>query len=335
MIGTALDIRGVGKRFGRFTALDNVSLAVRKGDIYGLIGENGAGKTTLMRLICGLSPMQTGSIDLLGQRIGRSQRALSRIGAVIESPAAFGSLSVTQNLKLAAIQHGLSDSRDIDEAIEFVGLAEKRRTKARHLSLGQRQRLGLAMAILHHPDFLILDEPINGLDPSGIMEFRQLLKRLNEERQTTILISSHILSELYQVSTRFGIIHQGHMVKELTRPELDAANQAGLLVSVDQAPLAARILDRAGIGPFEVNDDHHLLIRSDGADPGHINLMLVQGGVLVEGFSRQEGSLEKYYLNLLAEQRQMDRQRADGRPDELRVDQQPNQQGTSGEDENR
>ncbi|AKV55465.1 ABC transporter ATP-binding protein [Bifidobacterium actinocoloniiforme DSM 22766] len=310
MTQTALDIHDVGKKFGRFTALDHVSLSVRRGDVYGLIGENGAGKTTLMRLICGLSPMQSGSISLFGESGGASRRALSRIGAVIESPAAFSSLTVDENLKVAAIQHGLPGSADINEAIEFVGLGEKRRTKAKHLSLGQRQRLGLAMAILHHPDFLILDEPINGLDPSGIMEFRRLLQRLNEERQTTILISSHILSELYQVSTRFGIIHKGRMVKEISRSELDEANQAGLLVSVDKAPLAARILDTAGIGPFEVSDDHHLFIRSDGADPGRINLMLVQGGVMVEGFSRREGSLEQYYLNLLAKQRQADKEGA-------------------------
>ncbi|BDR54958.1 ABC transporter [Bombiscardovia apis] len=306
MDSIALDIRDVSKRFGKFQALNHVNLAVRKGDIYGLIGENGAGKTTLMRLITGLSPMQSGTISLLGEQVGSSQHSLSRIGAVIESPAAFEKLSVEENLKLAAIQHGLTGSSDIEEAIEFVGLSQKRKDKAKHLSLGQRQRLGLAMAILHHPDFLILDEPINGLDPSGIKEFRQLLKQLNERQQTTILISSHILSELYQVSARFGIIHKGQVVQELTRAELDAANRSGIMVEVDQAPLAAQILEQAGIGPFDVSDNHHLLIRSQEADPGQINILLVQGGVRVTNVSKQEGSLEQYYLNLMAQQQRKD-----------------------------
>ncbi|BDR52680.1 ABC transporter [Bombiscardovia nodaiensis] len=306
MDSIALDIRDVSKRFGKFQALSHVNLAVRRGDIYGLIGENGAGKTTLMRLITALSPLQSGSISLLGEPVGSGQRALSRTGAIIESPAAFSKLSVEENLKLCAIQHGLSGSSDIEEAISFVGLEAKRKAKAKHLSLGQRQRLGLAMAILHHPDFLILDEPINGLDPTGIMEFRRLLQELNERRQTTILISSHILSELYQVSTRFGIIHKGRVVQELTRAELDAANRSGLLVEVDQAPLAAQILDQAGIGPFDVNDDHHLLIRSQEVDPAQVNVLLVRGGVMVSDVSRQEGSLEQYYLNLMAQQQVMD-----------------------------
>ncbi|MCG4285460.1 ATP-binding cassette domain-containing protein, partial [Lacticaseibacillus paracasei] len=139
------------------------------GDIYGLIGENGAGKTTLMRLITGLSPMQHGTVTLLGEQAGHYQHALSRIGAVIESPAAFEQLTVYQNLRLCAIQHGIQDKQAITEAIDFVGLKAKQTTKVKHLSLGQKQRLGLALAILPRPDFLILDEPINGLDPSGIM----------------------------------------------------------------------------------------------------------------------------------------------------------------------
>ncbi|OZG50152.1 ABC transporter ATP-binding protein [Bombiscardovia coagulans] len=294
-----LDIRDVSKQFGTFKALRHFNLNIRRGDIYGLIGENGAGKTTLMKLITGLSPMQKGTITLLGERVGSHQQALRRIGAIIESPVAFEKLSVEQNLKLSAIQHGLSGSSYIDQAIDFVGLNEKRKTQAKHLSLGQRQRLGLALSILHHPDFLILDEPINGLDPSGMMEFRNLLKRLNEELETTILISSHILTELYQVSTRFGIIHRGTMVKELTKNELDTANKAGYVVTVDNTPLATQIMDQAGVGPFEVTNKHSILIRNESLDPSQINSLLIQGGVLVSDFRQQEGSLERYYLNLI------------------------------------
>ena len=299
MDDTILDIRHVSKRFGRFQALDDVSLSINKGEIYGLIGENGAGKTTLMRLITGLSPMQRGSIRLLGHRLGKDSRILSRIGSIIESPAAFKKLTVIQNMKLTAIQHGLADDKAIAQAIDFVGLGEKAKTLAGHLSLGQRQRLGLAMAILNRPDFLILDEPINGLDPAGIMEFRTLLDTLNQERQTTILISSHILSELYLVSSRFGFISHGRLIKEVDKDELDRINQNGLLINVDQSSKAAMLLDSGGIGPFQVLDDHQILIRQGNLEPGPINRLLVQEGILVNQISQQKGSLEEYFANLL------------------------------------
>ena len=299
MDDTILDISHVSKRFGRFQALDDVSLSINKGEIYGLIGENGAGKTTLMRLITGLSPMQKGSIRLLGHRLGKDSRILSRIGSIIESPAAFKKLTVIQNMKLTAIQHGLADDKAIAQAIDFVGLGEKAKTRAGHLSLGQRQRLGLAMAILNRPDFLILDEPINGLDPAGIMEFRTLLDKLNQERQTTILISSHILSELYLVSSRFGFISHGRLIKEVGKDELDRINQNGLLIDVDQSSRAAMILDRQGIGPFQVLGDHQILIRQGNLEPGPINRLLVQEGILVNQISQQKGSLEEYFADLL------------------------------------
>lgn len=296
-----LTIDQVSKQFGHFQALDQVSFTVERGDIYGSIGENGAGKTTLMRLITGLSPMQAGTITLLGERAGHYQRALSRVGAIIESPAVFEKLTVTQNLRLCAIQHGINDQQVIAETIDFVGLREKRTTRVKHLSLGQRQRLGLALAILPRPDFLILDEPINGLDPAGIMEFRRLLKLLNEERKTTILISSHILSELYQVSTRFGIIHHGQMIKQLSKAELDQANQSGLAITVDRATVAAQVLDQHGYQPFDVLDDQHLLLRQKDVDAAAVNQLLVTSGVSVQDVSHQAGSLEQFYMRLLGQ----------------------------------
>ncbi|MCX8647167.1 ABC transporter ATP-binding protein [Bifidobacterium sp. B4107] len=299
MDDTILDISHVSKRFGRFQAVEDLSLSINRGEIYGLIGENGAGKTTLMRLITGLSPMQKGTIRLMGRTIGKNRRILSRIGSIIEAPAAFKKLTVSQNMKLTAIQHGLADDKAISQAIDFVGLGEKAKTRAAHLSLGQRQRLGLAMAILTRPDFLILDEPINGLDPAGIIEFRTLLGKLNKERQTTILISSHILSELYLVSSRFGFISHGRLIKEVDKDELDRINQNGLLIDVDQSSKAATIMDRQGIGPFQVLDDHQILIRQGNLEPGSINSLLVQKGILVNQISQQKGSLEGYFADLL------------------------------------
>lgn len=299
-----LDIVAVSKRFGSYQALENVSLTVKRGDVYGLIGENGAGKTTLMKLITGLSPLSQGQITLLGESAKHYHYALRRTGAIIEEPAAFPNLTVRQNLKICAIQHGLQETQIIDETLAFVGLVGKQRTRAKHLSLGQRQRLGLALAILPRPDFLVLDEPINGLDPTGIIEFRKLIKQLSEERSTTILISSHILSELYQVSNRFGIIHHGCLIKQVTKEELDAANQAGLMVIVDKVQLASQVLDQNNCGPFNVLDDQRILIKADNVSAADVNQILVKSGVAVKEFKQQEGSLEQYYTDLLAKEDQ-------------------------------
>ncbi|VDG31351.1 ABC transporter [Lactobacillus plantarum] [Lactiplantibacillus mudanjiangensis] len=297
-----LTIKNVSKRFGHYQALSELSLTVNRRDIYGLIGENGAGKTTLMRLIIGLSALHQGQITLLGENAGHYQQALRRTGAIIESPAAFPGLTVLQNLTLTAKQHGLAEPDLIAETIAFVGLTEKTHTKAKHLSLGQRQRLGLAIAILPRPDFLILDEPINGLDPAGIIEFRQLIARLNTERHTTILIASHILSELYQVATRFGIIHHGHLIKQLSKAELDEANRVGLMITVDQVQLASQTLDQAGFETFSVLDDHRIWLPQAHPDTGHINQLLVSQGIVVTALIQQSGSLEQYYTTLIAKE---------------------------------
>ncbi|MFC6261271.1 ABC transporter ATP-binding protein [Levilactobacillus fujinensis] len=299
-----LTITNVSKRFGNFQALDDVSLTVKSGDIYGLLGENGAGKTTLMRLITGLSFLKQGKIVLLGEQSGHYQQALRRTGAIIENPTAFPELTVNQNLKLCAIQHGISEPNLLADVLDFVGLTAKQSTKASHLSLGQRQRLGLALATLPRPDFLILDEPINGLDPNGIIEFRKLIKQLNEERHTTILISSHILSELYQVSNRFGILHRGRLIKQVTKSELDAANQSGLEITVDQVAVAGQVLDHEVAGDFEILDEHHLIIRHSSLSAAKINQLLVQGGVSVNQIVQREGSLEEYYTSLVAREDQ-------------------------------
>lgn len=300
MSQSVLVLEHVSKRFGRFIALDDVSFQIDQGDIYGLIGENGAGKTTLMKLITRLSLLHNGKITLLGESFaGHYQRALSRTGAVIEAPTSFEKLTVEQNLKITEIQHGLNDRQLLLETLKFVGLTEKRRTKVKSLSLGQRQRLGLAMALLPQPDFLILDEPINGLDPSGIIAFRKLLQTINQERQTTILISSHILSELYQVSTKFGFISHGHFLKEVTKQDLDQENKSGILLDVNDPALAARVLDEQSVGPFEVINSTQILISNLAVDTGVLNTTLVQHGVVIKNMVRQHGSLETYYTNLI------------------------------------
>lgn len=294
---TILSVSNINKSFGKNKIIDNVSFELQKGDIYGLIGANGAGKTTIMRLITQLSPLKDGSIKLFDKKI--NQQALKHVGAVIETPVAFDKLTVQQNLKLIAIQRGINDKKKILEIIKFVGLEQKTRTRAKNLSLGQRQRLGLAIAILPEPDLLILDEPINGLDPSGIIEFRKLLQKLNQEKQVTILISSHILTELYHVSTRFGFIYNGQMIKEITKEQLDKANQSGLILTVDNVTKAAQIIDEKFAEKFTVLDDKKILIHSLKIDSSKLNQVLVMNGVSVTSLTKEEKSLEDYYTKLI------------------------------------
>lgn len=294
---TILSVNNVSKIFGKYKALDNVNLSLQKGDIYGLVGSNGAGKTTLMRLITQLSPLKIGEIQLFDKKV--NQQALKHVGAVIEAPVAFDKLTVQENLKLVAIQRGINDSKRISEIVKFVGLTEKLNTKAKNLSLGQKQRLGLAIAVLPDPDLLILDEPINGLDPSGIIEFRNLLEKLHREKQVTILISSHILTELYQVSTRFGFIYNGQLIKEITKEELDKANQSGLILNVDDISKAAQILDKEFMQDFTVINDNKLLIHSLNIDPSKLNRKLIENDVSVLSLTKEEKSLEDFYTNLI------------------------------------
>ncbi|KRL54562.1 ABC-type multidrug transport system ATPase component [Furfurilactobacillus rossiae] len=302
MTEIALQLQHVSKRFGKHQALDDVDLTINRGDIYGLIGENGAGKTTIMRLITGLSPLQKGTITLLGQTSGPKYReTLNRVGTIIEAPAFFPHLTVMQNLRLVAKQKGIVNPDEVDDTIELVGLSEKEKSKAQKLSLGQRQRLGLGIALLGKPDLLILDEPINGLDPEGIIEFRRLLKQLNQASQMTILISSHILTELYQVSTRFGFIHRGRLIKEIDKTSMDEANQSGLMVHVDNVDTTSQVLDRLRVGKFTVIDDKHVMIYNLVADAGLINRELLTAGVRVSEIERREGSLESYYTQLITD----------------------------------
>lgn len=302
MNNTILSLTGVGKRFGRYKALTDINLTIHRGDICALIGENGAGKTSLMRLITGLSPMDKGSLMLLGEEAGHYQHALEHVGAIIESPAFFANMTVYQNLKITAIQHGVNDADQITRTIAFVGLTEKTKTKAKHLSLGQKQRLGLAIAVLAQPDFLVLDEPINGLDPMGIVEFRALLNRLNTEFQTTILISSHILTELYQVATRFVFLHNGRVIQSLTKDELAAANRHGLRLTTSAVQQAAQVLDAAGYTDLTVLDDHQILVADPKAQVPALTKLLVERNIPVDGINLQEASLEQYYSRLISSQ---------------------------------
>lgn len=205
------------KKYKNFTALDNANITIYKGDIYGLIGKNGVGKTTLMRTITTLTNKTSGEFEIFGKRDNELLETKRRIGCLIENPCFFPNLTAYQNLKYYAYQKGITDSKQIDNALELVELVGVRNKKFKTFSLGMKQRLGIAFAIMDNPDFIILDEPINGLDPIGISDLRNTFKRLNEEQDITILISSHILSELYVIADRFCILDQGKIVRQMTK----------------------------------------------------------------------------------------------------------------------
>ena len=232
------------KRYGHFTALDRLSISVPRGAIYGLVGRNGAGKTTLLRILSGLQRPTSGTFSLYGAESGTPEirKAQQRMGAVIETPSIYLGFTAEENLKQQCRVLGLPSFQNVPELLSLVGLSRTGKRKARHFSLGMRQRLGIAVALVGDPDFLLLDEPANGLDPEGIVELRELILKLNRERDITVLISSHILDELARLATHYGFLDHGRAVQEVSAEELEAACRKCMRVTVSEtAPLAAAL----------------------------------------------------------------------------------------------
>ncbi|MCL1964889.1 MAG: ABC transporter ATP-binding protein [Firmicutes bacterium] len=295
-----LQTKNLTKRYGGKAAVDDVSLTVEKGDIFGLIGQNGAGKTTLMRLVTSLAFPDSGSISLFGEtREARLNAARARMGCVVETPALFPGLTAAQNLEYYRIQRGIPDKGAVEKALELVNLTDTGKKKFKNFSLGMKQRLGLALAILNSPDFIILDEPINGLDPLGIIEMRDLMKRLHGQG-ITILISSHILTELSQVATKYAIIHQGRLVKSLTQEQLREACRRALSVTVDDAARAAAILETAlNTRQYKQVSGNELRVYAYLDDPAEVTFKLNQGGVRVSSMHEVGDSLEDYFTAII------------------------------------
>ena len=287
------------KRYGHFGALNALTMRVPKGAIYGLVGKNGAGKTTLMRLICGLQAPTSGGFSLYGvpHDSGDIIRARRRMGVMVEGPAFYGDMTAAENLMQQRVLLGLPSRDGISERLQGVGLEGAGRKKARHFSLGMKQRLGLAMALAGDPDFLVLDEPVNGLDPQGIVEMRGLLRRLNREKGVTILISSHMLDELSRLATHYGIIDRGRMVKELSAEALEAARPKCARMEVSNGAALARVLEKMGF--------KYRMISENAADIyGEVpvtRLVLALAGAQCEVLSMQTRaeSLESYFLSLV------------------------------------
>ena len=292
----------LSKRYGNFTALDNADMTVYRGDIYGLIGRNGAGKTTVMKIVTGLTEQSSGEYEIFGKTGKAAENEKRKIGCLIENPAFFGNLTAYQNLRYYCYQKGITDLEQIEEALKLVQLSDVGNKKFRKFSLGMKQRLGIAFAVMDNPDLIILDEPINGLDPIGISELRDTFRRLNAERGITIVISSHILSELYAVATRFLIIDNGKVLKEVTKQELDLECSRCIVLNTNDTKRAATLIEnKLNISDYKVIDSGEIRIYDESAKPDEIGRTLIQNDVTVSGIFESGVSLEDYFKQLVGE----------------------------------
>ena len=287
---------GLSKRYGDKWAVDHLELMVEQGDIYGFIGRNGAGKSTTLKLLCGLARPTQGEALIFGKPI-RDSVARRRVGALIEQPGLYPDLSGRENLRLYAALLGLdSPARQVDEILETAGLSPKEKKPVKHYSMGMKQRLGVGLALLGGPDLLLLDEPINGLDPEGIREMRELLLRLNRERGLTLLISSHILGELSKIATRYGIIQQGRMVEQITAGELAQKCTDYLHLQADRPQKAAALLERElHLSRWEMRPEGEIRIY-EAVNTKAVGQILTQAGIAVEEMGLHRQDLEGYFL---------------------------------------
>ena len=297
-----LQTRHLTKNYRNFTALSSVDMTVYREDIYGLIGRNGAGKTTLMKVVTGLTEPTSGEYSVFGKTGAPAGEEKKRIGCLIENPAFFGNLTAYQNLRYYCYQKGIIDLKQIEEALELVGLSDVKDKKFRKFSLGMKQRLGIAFAVLDNPDLIILDEPINGLDPIGISELRDTFRKLSRERGITLIISSHILSELYAVANRFLFIDKGKVLKEVSKQELDLECNRCLVVKTDDTGKTATILEsKLNIANYKVIDSGEIRIYDESAKPDILNRVLIQNDVNISGIYESGVSLEDYFKQLVGE----------------------------------
>jgi ABC-2 type transport system ATP-binding protein len=288
------------KTFGDTIAVDHISINVREGEIYGFLGLNGAGKTTLIRLLLGMIKPESGSVSLFGQNAKQGSDIWNEVGYLVETPYSYPNLTVKENLEVFYQLRGINDRNQIDKIITVLQLDQYKNKKAKHLSLGNNQRLGLAKALLHNPKLLILDEPINGLDPAGIVEVREFLKDLVKNHNTTIFLSSHILSEISKVATRIGIVHKGKLIKEINTNELENQIIKKLCIKTSENQNALQILKENG---FIASINGNGIIESTEIKaiqhPESISTLLVNSGLPPKMISVLEEDLEAYFLRMI------------------------------------
>jgi len=291
----------LSKQYKNTFVLDDINISVKKGEVYGFIGQNGAGKSTMLRLVTGLAFPSNGSVELFGHdKSGMLTEAQKRMGAIIASPALFPNMSAYDNLEVHRLQKDIPGKDCIHKALDLVGLQGTGKKKTKNFSLGMKQRLGLAISLLSDPEFLILDEPTNGLDPMGIVELRGLIKKLNHEKGLTILISSHILSELYQLASRYAIIHKGRLLEEISAKELDEKCRQHIRIKVDQPKKGVTVLESTlSTADFEVMSDGTIKLYDYLDKVRRVSSVLTENGLIIEHLSQDGDSLEGYFTRLV------------------------------------
>lgn len=295
---TILQTNHLTKQYGHHKAVDDISIRVRRGDIYGVIGRNGAGKTTLLKMVGGLSKPTEGDFSIFNYNGKSISEVMSRVGILIEAPGVYPNMSAAENIKLKCLGMGIRKSNMVEELLGLVGLSDAGKKKVKNFSLGMKQRLGIALALVGEPDLVILDEPINGLDPQGIAEVRETIEKLNREKNITFIISSHILEELSKIATKYGIIHGGTLIQELTKEELLAKCSERIELKADDIRKACTILEEMGIEEYKVVDEETIQIFEHLDASGEITMELAKQNVKTLGINVKNEALEDYYLNL-------------------------------------
>lgn len=287
------------KYYGKFKALDGVNMSIPKGSIYGFVGKNGAGKTTLMRLMCGLQSPTSGEYILFDKKNTDPELAgvRKRMGAVVETPAIYKDLSAYDNLKLQCLNVGMPNFDDIPNLLKLVGLENVGKKKAKAFSLGMRQRLGIAIALCVHPDFLVLDEPTNGLDPQGIIEMRELILKLNKENGVTVLISSHILDELAKLATHYGFIDNGKIIREMSAAELEQECRKRICMKVDDTKVLAGIMDARGVD-YKIIDEKNAEVFAT-FNFSDLASEFAKEGCSIISMEERDESLEAFFISLV------------------------------------
>lgn len=298
MNNTVIKLRDISKKRGQTEILNHLNMTVYQKDIYGFIGQNGAGKSTTMKIIMSLIKETQGQLELFDTLDNQINR--SRIGAIIENPAFYPYMTAYENLKYYIQYKGIVEINSIEKVLKMVGLENARKKKYKNYSLGMKQRLGLALALINHPDLLILDEPLNGLDPQGIVELREILSHLNKKYGITMLISSHILDELEMIATRYGFIHQGQMIEEITAEKLQEKLKKYISLDVENIGLASITLEqKLHTENFKVMDDHTIYLYDFVNESSQVATTLIQEGVILNKINISNVSLENYYLSLI------------------------------------
>ncbi|MFR6124169.1 ATP-binding cassette domain-containing protein [Faecalibacillus intestinalis] len=298
MNNTVIKLRDISKKRGQTEILNHLNMTVYQKDIYGFIGQNGAGKSTTMKIIMSLIKETQGQLELFDSLDNQINR--SRIGAIIENPAFYPYMTAYENLKYYVQYKGIVEINSIEKVLKMVGLENARKKKYKNYSLGMKQRLGLALALINHPDLLILDEPLNGLDPQGIVELREILSHLNKKYGITMLISSHILDELEMIATRYGFIHQGQMIEEITAEKLQEKLKKYISLDVENIGLASITLEqKLHTENFKVMDDHTIYLYDFVNESSQVATTLIQEGVILNKMNISNVSLENYYLSLI------------------------------------